>query len=132
MPGERLPPVEGGLNAHGELGTLSATGVVLNLSQEADREGVSVADQIALQDAGLRKSVAYWIIGVFIVANLVTLAVLSILAHLDQGNIESHLIEPGDRIITSQVFMTLLGATTVQVGAIMVIIARYLFPGRPA
>jgi len=105
---------------------------VLNLSQEADREGVSVADQIALQDAGLRKSVAYWIIGVFIVANLVTLAVLSILAHLDQGNIESHLIEPGDRIITSQVFMTLLGATTVQVGAIMVIIARYLFPGRPA
>ena len=26
--------------------------------------------------------------------------------------------------------MTLLGATTVQVGAIVVIIARYLFPGR--
>jgi hypothetical protein len=29
------------------------------------------------------------------------------------------------------VIMALLGATTVQVGAIMVIIARYLFPGRP-
>jgi hypothetical protein len=29
------------------------------------------------------------------------------------------------------VFMALLGATTVQVGAIMVIIARYLFPDRP-
>jgi hypothetical protein len=48
---------------------------------------------------------------------------------MDQNNIASKLITPGDRIITSQVFMALLGATTVQVGAIMVIIARYLFPG---
>ena len=49
---------------------------------------------------------------------------------MDQNNIASKLITPGDRIITSQVFMALLGATTVQVGAIMVIITRYLFPGR--
>jgi len=75
---------------------------------------------------------AYWIIGAFIAANVVTLIALGILARLDQGNIAAKLIEPGDRIITSQVFMALLGATTVQVGAIMVIIARYLFPGRPS
>ncbi len=37
---------------------------------------------------------------------------------------------PGDRIITPQVIMTLLGATTVQVGAIAIIITRYLVPGR--
>jgi hypothetical protein len=42
-----------------------------------------------------------------------------------------HLIAPGDRIISAQVIMALLGATTVQVGAIAVLIARYLFPGRP-
>ena len=49
---------------------------------------------------------------------------------LDQKNITAHLITPADRIITNQVIMTLLGATAVQVGAIAVIIARYLFPGR--
>jgi hypothetical protein len=48
---------------------------------------------------------------------------------LDQSNIAAHLITPADRIITNQVVMTLLGATAVQVGAIAVIIARYLFPG---
>jgi hypothetical protein len=31
---------------------------------------------------------------------------------------------------SAQVIMALLGATTVQVGAIAVLIARYLFPGR--
>jgi hypothetical protein len=74
--------------------------------------------------------VAYWTIWTFIGANLMTLFALGYLAWMDQNNIASKLITPGDRIITSQVFMALLGATTVQVGAIMVIIARYLFPGR--
>jgi hypothetical protein len=36
------------------------------------------------------------------------------------------LITPADRIITSQVIMALLGATTVQAGANAAIIARYL------
>jgi hypothetical protein len=49
---------------------------------------------------------------------------------LDEINIATHLIAPGDRIITEKVIMALLGATTVQVGAIAAIIARYLFPGR--
>jgi hypothetical protein len=40
------------------------------------------------------------------------------------------LITPADRIITGQVITALLGATAVQVGAIAVIIARYLFPQR--
>jgi len=106
---------------------------------QVEERGYSIEEQIALhhaglrqQDADLRKRMAYWIIGAFIAANVVTLIALGILARLDQGNIAAKLIEPGDRIITSQVFMALLGATTVQVGAIMVIIARYLFPGRPS
>jgi hypothetical protein len=51
---------------------------------------------------------------------------------LDEFNIAWHLIAPGDRIIGGQVIMALLGATTVQVGTIAVVIARYLFPGRPS
>jgi len=108
--------------------------------KEVEQRGYTytVEEHIALQgarlrqqDANLRRRMAHWIIGAFIVANIATVIALSILAWLDQGNIQSKLITPGDRIITSQVFMALLGATTVQVGAIMVIIARYLFPGRP-
>jgi hypothetical protein len=91
---------------------------------------VSVKDRVTLQDANLRQRVAYWTIWTFSGADLATLLALGGLAGLDQSNIASKLIAPGDRIITSQVFMALLGATTVQVGAIMVIIARYLFPGR--
>ena len=52
------------------------------------------------------------------------------LAILDEFNIAWDWIAAGDRIISAQVIMTLLGATTVQVGAIAVVIARYLFPGR--
>jgi hypothetical protein len=44
-------------------------------------------------------------------------------ASLDQANIEHNLIKPAERIVTAQVIMSLLGATTVQVGAIAVIIA---------
>jgi len=65
----------------------------------------------------------------FIAANGVALYVVERLVRLDQSNIVAHLITPADRIITNQVVMTLLGATAVQVGAIAVIIARYLFPG---
>jgi hypothetical protein len=49
---------------------------------------------------------------------------------LDQHNIAQSIIAPADRIVNNQVIMTLLGATTVQVGAITAVIARYLFPGR--
>jgi hypothetical protein len=61
-----------------------------------------------------------------------TLAAIGILVILDEINIARHLIAPGDRIIGSQVIMSLLGATTVQVGAIAALIARHLFPSRPA
>lgn len=59
-----------------------------------------------------------------------TLGALGVLWLVDQIDIVLRVIAPGDRIINSQVIMALLGATTVQVGAIAVIIARYLFPGR--
>ena len=49
---------------------------------------------------------------------------------VDQMNIERKLIVPSDWIINHQVIIALLGATTVQVGAVAAIIARYLFPSR--
>jgi hypothetical protein len=106
---------------------------------EVEERGYSIEEQIALhhadlrqQDADLRKWMADRVVPAFLKANFLTLAALAVLVVLDEANIACHLIAPGDRIITEKVIMALLGATTVQVGAIAALIARYLFPGRPA
>jgi hypothetical protein len=75
---------------------------------------------------------AKFVIPAFLKANGLTLIALALLVVLDEINLNLHLIAPGDRVITEKVIMALLGATTVQVGVIAALIARYLFPGRPA
>ena len=112
------------------IGQLSARAEVINLNEVADREALSVEDQIALQDADLRKRIGNRIVWTFVGGNVVTLFVFAGLVYLDQSNMGNRVITPDQRIITEKVIMTLLGATTVQIGTIAVIIARYLFPRR--
>jgi hypothetical protein len=131
LPGEHLPPIEGKLNVALEPATIQATGIVVSLDNQATAEGVSVADRVALRSQYLREWVAACITVVFLVANSAALYLLFRLMTLDQRNLRTHLMDPGDRVVTAQVIMTLLGATTVQVGVIAVIIARFLFPRRP-
>ncbi|MSO99506.1 MAG: hypothetical protein EXR07_00420 [Acetobacteraceae bacterium] len=102
----------------------------VSLDTAAARDIGPVAERIALQDADLPQWMARRIVWTFIAGNLATLAALGALALLDQVNIGRHLIAPGDRIVSYQVVMALLGATTVPIGTIAAIIARYLFPGR--
>jgi len=106
---------------------------------EVEEHGYSIEEQIALHHAGLRQQdadlrgwMARVVIPAFLKANVLTLIAIGVLAALDQFNIAWHLIAPGERIIGGQVIMSLLGATTVQVGAIAYLIARHLFPGRSA
>ena len=127
MPTER-PPTSAGEPDLSE-DTLQASRVV-SLGGRAAREGVSVADQVTLRDQGLREQMVDRILPAFLWANGLTLGAIAVLWLVDQFEIAFRLIAPGDRIITSQVIMALLAATTVQVGAIAAIIARYLFPGR--
>lgn len=103
---------------------------VLSLDRVAEKEGLSVSDRIALGDAELRKLMAERMLQTFGWANAVALATTVAFVVLDQVNLALGLIPAGNRIVTQQVLMALLGATTVQVGTIAVIIARYLFPGR--
>jgi hypothetical protein len=98
----------------------------IRLSEAAAQAGLSIEQR----DADLREWMAKFVIPAFLKANAVTLGAIALLAILDEGNIVTRLIAPGERIISGQVIMALLGATTVQVGTIAVIIARYLFPGR--
>jgi hypothetical protein len=124
LSGDRAPPIDQ------EPVTVRVKAEVISLDAVAEREGLSVADQIALQDAEQRKAITGRMLQTFIAANTVTLVGVALLVVLDEINLWSKLAPAGDRIITQQVIIGLLAATTVQVGAITVIIARYLFPGR--
>jgi hypothetical protein len=108
-------------------------GGALDLEKEANNNVgavLSVNDQIKLDDQRLRRWVGTRIVRVFIAANILTLLAIGSLAGLDQHNLEHSFIMPADRIITHQVIIALPGATTVQVGAITMFIARNLFPTR--
>jgi hypothetical protein len=109
---------------------MPAETIRLELEKEVDRVEISITDQIALRNQDLREWVADRVVPAFLWANGLTLAALGVLVVVDEVNIVVHLIAPTERIIGNQVIMALLGATTVQVGAIAAIIARYLFPGR--
>jgi len=98
-------------------------------SLEDRAPNLPVEDQIALSDADIRRKVSIWIMGLFGVVNGITLVLLIGLAWLDQQDLVRGLIKPGDRLVDAQVLLGLLGATTVQLGAIAVIMARYIFPG---
>jgi hypothetical protein len=116
---------------HPGTGTLIFTGFppkIVSLAQEAEK--LSVAELVALRDADLRKWMAERIMPTFLWTNLLTLVAIGVLFIIDEFNVVRNIGTPRDRIITSQVIMALLGATTVQIGTIAVVIARYLFPGR--
>jgi hypothetical protein len=117
-----------------EPNALSATAEVVNVSLPKEEERVfgpqSFEDRLKQEDQDRRRWTATRIVWTLIGSNILTLVLLGGLAWLDQTNIERSLISRQNRIITAQVLMALLGATTVQVGTIAAIIARYLFPGR--
>jgi hypothetical protein len=129
LPGDRPPRTHEAHVHEAATATDVVGGEVVSLDREAERQRLSVADQVTLQDASLRGWMANRVVPAFVWANGLTLGALGVLALLDEANIIFRLIAPGDRIVNHQVIMALLGATTVQVGVIAAIIARYLFPG---
>jgi len=89
--------------------------------------GQTVQDQIALSDADIRRRMALWIMWLFGAVNVITMLFIFVLFCFDQSDLGAKVIGPGDRIVNAEVLMSLLGATTVQLGTIAVIMARYIF-----
>ncbi len=87
----------------------------------------SVYHEIARSDAQNRIVVSRWVMWVFGAVNFVTIAFIIWLAFSDQVEIAAKLVPPADRVVNSQVIISLLGATTVQLGTIALIMARYVF-----
>jgi hypothetical protein len=132
LPGDRPPQTFHASVEETATATDVVDAAVVSLDSVAAMEGLSVADQVTLRTQDLREWMADRVVPAFLWANGLTLAAIGLLVVLDEINIGLHLIAPGERIIGGQVIMSLLGATTVQVGAIAYLIARHLFPGRSA
>lgn len=90
--------------------------------------GLSVADQIALGDHEIRRKFAVYIIRLFIGANVFVMIGLGLAFWQDCVQLAARTIQPTDRIIDSKVIMTLLGATTVQLGTVIYTITKAIFP----
>ena len=100
----------------------------VGLDEVTVTDAVSVGDQIAFGEFELRKETAKRILQIFGAVNVAVLIGLAFAFGFDVSLLRGGVITPADRLITGEVIMALLGATTVQLGAIMYTIARYLFP----
>jgi hypothetical protein len=105
-------------------------GMVVSLDREAAERVGPIEEREAEHRMRLREKVAQHVLNTFRVTNIVTLIAFGGLLILDEFNVWSGLIAPGDRIITDRVFIALLGATTVQVGAVVYLMAKHLFPSQ--
>ena len=91
---------------------------------------MTVSDFNELEDGKLRRRLVWPVIFFFITVNLLVDAFIGLVAQSDVALLRQHLIDPGQRLVTSQIIMALIGATTVQLGAIAFGIFRFLFPSR--
>ncbi len=98
---------------------------LLPLSDEAqDFHAPSVAERIALSKTRVRATA---IMTTFLVVNLAPYG-LSLIYAADAAELRAKLVTPDQRVIDGRVVMALLGATTVQLGAMAVIMAKDRFP----
>jgi len=92
----------------------------LKLDDLVDLEINGVDEYIALNDSKLRENLANRLTRLFVGSNTVVLVLIIVLFVSDLCR--------GTDIIDTKVVMTLIGATTVQLGTMMVSMSAYLFP----
>lgn len=88
-------------------------------------------NQISLReiwDIRLRAVFGFGLIVLFFLLNIAVLWMVYRLMETDRELLEAGTVESGDRVVSSKVLISLIGATVVQVGAAAVAITRYLFP----
>jgi hypothetical protein len=83
-------------------------------------------------DRWLRVVMVVAMLGVFIGLDWVVLGMVQEAVANDAQYIVAKLIRPDQRLISENVFMSLIGATVLQAAAVMVAITGYLFPKRRA
>jgi hypothetical protein len=88
----------------------------------------TTAERVALGDLAIRRTVAWFLVGLFAASNLFMLGFVGWLYANDQSMIGEGLIMAPDRLIDGNVVMALIAGTTVQLGAIVLTMTRGIFP----
>lgn len=101
--------------------------ISISHAEEKFLPGMTVSDLNDLQDGRLRRKLVWPMIVFFIAVNLFVDAFVVTLAQSDITLLREHLINPAERLITSQIIVVLIGATAVQLGAIAFGMFRSLF-----
>lgn len=97
-------------------------------SVEEFESKLTVRDRLDLAELNLRSEIAQKIIAEFIRANYAIISFLLAIFAVESLFLFFGRLEPGNRIIGSNVIMALIGATTVQFGAIALLVSQWLFP----
>ncbi len=102
-------------------GTVSLTGL----------EPGTVAESIALSDAALSQQVAARVVHTFILINSAVLGIVTAVFLADCLLLSYGKIGAADRLVSTNVVLALISATTVQLGGIALLMGKYLFPVKP-
>jgi hypothetical protein len=120
--------------ANGMPGISSIGQSTVSLSTQEEVFGPFVArtldEHIRQGEHDLRERIAKKTLRIFLRANLYMLAALGAVFVVDTALLAFGLQSADQRLIDSGVIKVLIGATVVEVGALMVIIANWLFPKR--
>lgn len=109
----------------------SGTGLAaVNLNGEV-KEFRNVDDEVKRGDLAIRQRFARDVMLLFFATNIFVMVGLGWLAVNEAAAIADKTLAAADRIVDAKVVMTLLGATTVQLGTVIFTIARAIFPSRP-
>jgi len=100
------------------------------LSDDDRTLDVVTAARLALGEHELRRDLASSIQRAFLIGNLAVWILIVVLLVVDIVMIATGREKPADRVIDRGVVKTLVAATAVQVGLIMVTISKNLFPRR--
>jgi hypothetical protein len=99
----------------------------LTVDQRIALDQQDVRREIAIGDQKIRRQFAFYVILLFVGANIFVLIGLGVAYWQDCAQLSAKLIKPDERIIDSKVVMALLGATTVQLGTVIYTITRAIF-----
>lgn len=99
-----------------------------SLSEELAASGlIDVEVEERLADIKNRNRLVVGMMALFVISNIVVLGLISWAFLLDIDLLKAEMIGADGRLITPGVVMAVTGATTVQLGAVIVTIASYLF-----
>ena len=101
-------------------------------TETADLGGIDEKEKAFIRsmdtDTKVRASMALAIIVLFMALNTAVIWIVWSAFQADLLLVQTKVIQSSDRLITEKVFMSLIGATVVQVGVTLVAITGYLFP----